>query len=125
MIFFAERIKYYRKSLGYSQQQIAKFIGVERSTYTYYETGKTQPNFVALEKLCKIFGVGYTDLLSESKKDEPVLEDNNSFNLSHDTTAKEQELNINNLSTQEKELIAYFRLMSDDAKKNLLNSLED
>ena len=37
-------LKKLRKNCGYTQKEVAKELGVDRSTYAYYETGKTTPD---------------------------------------------------------------------------------
>ena len=39
------RLRKFRKENGYSQSHIANVLGIERSTYTYYETGKPCRSF--------------------------------------------------------------------------------
>lgn len=46
-----------RKQSGRTQEDIAKQLGVTRSTYTYYETGKILPNVLSLRRLAEIFQV--------------------------------------------------------------------
>ncbi len=46
-----------------TQQQVAKAIGVDRSTYTYYENGKTHPSTQTLLALAQFFGVSVDYLL--------------------------------------------------------------
>ena len=36
-------LKYYRSECKLTQQDVADLLGLERSSYTYYETGKTEP----------------------------------------------------------------------------------
>lgn len=38
-----ERLQALRKQFGYSQNDVAEFIGVSRSTYAGYETGNSKP----------------------------------------------------------------------------------
>ena len=38
-----QNLKKFRKEAHFSQEQIARQLGVNRATYTYYETGKTTP----------------------------------------------------------------------------------
>ena len=38
-----QNLKKFRKEAHFSQGQIAQQLGVNRATYTYYETGKTTP----------------------------------------------------------------------------------
>ena len=56
-------LKYYRHECGLTQQQVADRLKIERSTYTYYETGKTKPDINTLIKIAKVFNVNYIDLL--------------------------------------------------------------
>ena len=39
-------LKFYRHECGLTQQQVADRLKIERSTYTYYETGKTKPDII-------------------------------------------------------------------------------
>ncbi len=56
-------LKYYRHECGLTQQQVADRLKIERSTYTYYETGKTKPDISTLIKIAKVFNISYTALL--------------------------------------------------------------
>lgn len=62
-------LKYYRHESGLTQQQVADRLKIERSTYTYYETGKTKPDINTLIKIAKVFNINYTALL-EGVEDE-------------------------------------------------------
>lgn len=57
-------LKYYRSECGLTQQDVADLLGLERSSYTYYETGKTTPDIETLVRLSKIFHIDFYDLLS-------------------------------------------------------------
>ena len=52
-----------------SQRQIADLLGVERSTYTKYETGVSEPSLSSLIKLKHFFGVSYEELLESTPGD--------------------------------------------------------
>ena len=41
---FGEKLRILREIYDVSQQEIADLLGIERSTYTYYELGKTEPS---------------------------------------------------------------------------------
>lgn len=58
----AENIKFIRKFRELSQQKVADKLGVDRSTYTYYETAKTEVSFITAMKLAEIFEVEPIDL---------------------------------------------------------------
>ncbi len=128
MIFFSKRLKFFREKLGYSQKQIAEILGIDRSTYTYYETGKSKPSLDTLSKLCKIYNVDYKDILSEEQKDELVLAD---AKHEPDKDSKKNKTDIifdekiYNLSAKEKELLAHFRLLAKEDKDKLLKNISE
>lgn len=58
----AENMKFIRKCRELSQQKVANKLGVDRSTYAYYETAMTEPSFLTAIKLVEIFDVEPIDL---------------------------------------------------------------
>lgn len=50
-------LKKIRLLCGYSQADVANALGISRSTYTYYERGKSLPDIVTLVALTRIFGI--------------------------------------------------------------------
>ena len=52
-----ESIKKFREDNGFKQEQISSIIGVDRSTYSKWESGATMPNIVQLAKLAAIYSV--------------------------------------------------------------------
>ena len=54
--FLAGQLRKARLQAGYSQQNIADALNINRATYTYYETGKTSPDPITLGKIARIFG---------------------------------------------------------------------
>ena len=65
VVTLGEKLRFYRTAEGYTQKEIAKCLGVERSTYTYYETEKSFPNVYTVHTLAKIYGVSMEFLLDE------------------------------------------------------------
>ena len=61
----AEKIRLLREKAEITQQEVADKLMKERSTYTYYETGKTEPSFFVLLELSDIFGVSFETLISD------------------------------------------------------------
>ncbi len=59
-----ENIRYARKQCGFTQQQVADYLGIKRSSYTYYETGHTQVPVDYLAPLSRLFGVSIDWLLT-------------------------------------------------------------
>lgn len=58
------RLRETRISCNLTQQQVADKLKIDRSTYTYYETGKTKPSIFTLMELAKIFEVPIDDILN-------------------------------------------------------------
>lgn len=56
------RLKQLRLHYQMTQRQVADIMGVERSTYTYYELGKSKPNIELIVKLAQLYNVS-TDYL--------------------------------------------------------------
>lgn len=52
-----------REAANLTQQDMAGHLNICRSTYTYYETGHTQPDLESLAKICRILGVSADSLL--------------------------------------------------------------
>lgn len=52
-----------RERRGLTQQEVAEKLYVDRSTYAYYETGKTEPSVGTLIQLSEIFGISVLEIL--------------------------------------------------------------
>jgi len=61
-------LKRLRLYCGLTQKQIADQLNIDRSTYTYYETGKTVPDVETLKKLSRLYYITL-DTLVDSKID--------------------------------------------------------
>lgn len=107
----AEKLRFYRESCALSHQQVADALNIERSTYTKYESGKSTVNVPLLLKLSKIFNINPTDLLP----DEP--DDKRSVHLRDPARADSP---IYQLSKDERGLIARYRVLSKEEKKQAL-----
>lgn len=63
----SDRLKELRKELNYTQEDMAKKIGITKSAYGYYEQEKTIPDAFTLEKLADIFNVSTDYLLGKTE----------------------------------------------------------
>lgn len=61
----ANKLRYYRKKCGMTQEQVASQLHIDRSNYVYYETGKLIPPLKKIVKFAKLFNISYTDLLDD------------------------------------------------------------
>lgn len=62
---FTDQLKKARLSMGLTQQQIADMMGITKSTYCGYETGKRQPDVAKIKKLASILNTS-GDILLET-----------------------------------------------------------
>ena len=51
-----ENLKKIREISGFTQEQVAKSIGIERSAYSNYETGTREVPYEVIEKISNLFG---------------------------------------------------------------------
>ncbi len=58
-----ERLKELRIQKGVTQNLIAGYLGVDRSTYTKYETGVSQLSYAKMLLLAKYYSVDFNTLL--------------------------------------------------------------
>ena len=65
----ARNIKKLRENSGYTQQQVADVLNVDRSTYAYYELGKILPSIETIYSLSRVFNVHYSELLGDERKE--------------------------------------------------------
>lgn len=61
-------LKKYRKENGYTQKQLADYLGITRQAYAHYEVGNRAPNYVVLVKIADFYGVSMESLIAVSKK---------------------------------------------------------
>ena len=62
---FRRRLKFLREYRQLSQRQVADALHIERSTYTSYETGRSEPSLQNLKRLAALYQVS-TDFLLDS-----------------------------------------------------------
>ena len=55
-------IRKLRKERGLTQQQVADHLGIDRSTYAYYESGRARVNIDVVIKLAHFYKVSYATL---------------------------------------------------------------
>ena len=67
-------IRRFRESNGYSQTSMADELGIGRTTYINFETGKTRLFCKTLEKLARYFGVTEEDILTGKPEEDDLLQ---------------------------------------------------
>ncbi len=102
-----QRMKYYREQCNLTQQQVADVLNINRTTYTKYETGVSEPSNDLLGKICAIFGVDYNSILAGSDS------------LSAKLADSDDELKMNTLSSDERMIIADYRTLPPEEQKKI------
>lgn len=54
---FGCKIRAARLEKGLTQQDLAKIVGVEPESISYYEAGKKKPSFEKIKIICRVLGL--------------------------------------------------------------------
>lgn len=100
------RLKQYRVACGLTQDQVASILNINRTTYTKYETGVSEPSIDTLNRIVSIFGTDFNSVLGEKDMSEGSIYDS--------------KLPMFNLTKDEQNIVIALRSFSDD-EKILLN----
>ncbi|MBR0183735.1 MAG: helix-turn-helix domain-containing protein [Clostridia bacterium] len=109
-----EKIKILRTKFGLTQKEVADALEIERSTYTYYELGKTTPSWNVVKKLAQIFQIAPYDLLEEQNK----------YIMSDVLSNEGENINICNLNSSEKKIILALRTLPAQNKNKAIDSID-
>lgn len=114
-MIISEKLKIARTACGFTQQQIADILGIDRSSYAYYETGKTTPSAENLRRLAALFGVDIEWFLGDIV---PGLlsEPEDVFSVNRAIRASK----MSELSDEERELVGLFRMLKGTADEDKL-----
>lgn len=79
-----EKIQYYRKKLGLSQEELGQRLLVSRQTVSLWENGQTAPTIDNLIRLKEVFGVSVDELLGcENETQEEAEKPTESYTVHH------------------------------------------
>lgn len=117
MLNLNERLRELRVKFGYTQSQIAQLLNIDRSTYAYYETGKTRPDIASLLRLSHIYSISVNDFMGDEIVPKAVADRRY---VSDYVRGKKNSSHIYDLTPMEKELVGAFRICSDEEKEQVL-----
>lgn len=115
-----ERLRELRVKSGFTQSQIAKILNIDRSTYSYYEIGKTTPDVSTLMSLTTIFNISMDSLLADEISHKGLAQKKPAANY---LFSKKNTSHIYELSGEEKELVGLFRICSKKQQAAILEHL--
>ncbi len=102
-----EMLKKVRKEHKLTQEDVAKILGIDRTTYTFYETGKTSPSISTLVTLANLYNCTLGYLAG-------VEENNPRFKRVQTDISLSDPDPVARLSKEEQLAVMYFRLIPDD-----------
>lgn len=108
-----------RKNARLSQQQVADILKINRSTYAYYETGKSKPKLPTLKKLAAIYGVSVDALLGQEKEVNELTVSSTPYD-----TGWHADTQVSALSDFEQAVLLKLRLMNRSQKEALLSYMD-
>lgn len=119
-----EKIRKLRIDNNLTQKQVADMLEIDRSTYSYYESGKIKLDVKTILSLSHIFGVDYTDILDAEKSSICADVTRNSPNNA-ESKKKLDTAFIGNLSDKEENLLLSLRLLPPDAYTEVMNIISE
>ena len=70
---FCEQLKKARTNIGYTQEQVANSLGISKSTYCGYETGRREPDVIKIKELANILNTSGDILLETGFDNSPEI----------------------------------------------------
>ncbi len=113
----AERLKELRAEHNLKQDDIAKVLGVDRTAYSGYETGRTKLSLRNLCCLADIYNISLNALIGKPEKDEITRVRTMGVASGVDPIAL--------FERDEQLLIMYYRLADEEGKKQILKVSEE
>lgn len=89
---FRNIFKELRKAAGLSQAEMAKRLGISRSTVGMYETGQREPDFETLEVIADFFNVDVDYLIGRTNKTTVLPNSVGGYYLNEETAQMAQKL---------------------------------
>lgn len=98
-----EVMRKYRNKHNYTQQKLADYLGVDRTTYSKYETVRT-PELEVIMKLAALYNVSVDEFLKDF-----FAEKSDASNTLATASSKNEETELFMLSDDEKQLLLLYR----------------
>jgi HTH-type transcriptional regulator immR len=67
----ADRLLLLRRAQRWTQEEVAERLGIDRSTYSYYERGRSRPSYENLLKISSLYQVSCDYLLGKDRLPPP------------------------------------------------------
>lgn len=118
-------LKNLREESGLTQERVAELLAISRSTYAYYETGKTKPSIETLKRLARIYRTTLDRILeydsdAENTENTVPAVAQSGFNYRRSVDA----FNLPELTSNEQRLVLIYRLLSNRERKEMLDAFD-
>jgi transcriptional regulator with XRE-family HTH domain len=115
----SERLKLSRKSKNYTQKDVSEAIGVERATYTQYESGRIKPSVEKISEIADFLEVSTDYLFGRTDDPTPYREVDSDLDSSPDEELKQ-------LLSDPQMRVAFldYASWSDEDKRELVNFIK-
>ncbi len=108
----SEALKKIRKQYKMTQEDVANFLGISRSGYTYYETGKSMPSIEVLKKLSAIYDTTIDEVVGNRIK-------NQSSKYGKSAVMEDCPDPLMYMKKEEQQIVMAYRLLDDNEKEML------
>ena len=115
----ADNLRLLRKNFKLTQQEVADILGIDRSTYTFYEAGKSTPSKENIVKLCDIFNVTVGYLFGVEKNCPELKVSNRSDHVGENLDG------LKEISRNEKFILMAYRSLDSDKKDEFLVAVKN
>lgn len=114
----AENLKAQRKAHKQTQEDIALKLGITRSSYAYYETGKSVPPLETLKKISLMYNVSIDSLADNIPEDSDGA-------FVYSAVAEKGADPLTALKKNEQSLIMFYRLLDKKSQKELMEKASE
>ena len=120
MIFYANTLRELRKAYNLTQGEVAEIIGMDRSTYAYYERGSTKPDFECILKLCRMYDIDLNEMTGMLLRDSKTNVTFKTMNMDEvDKDSFLSDLDMLNVDEYEKLMLFFYRQLPEHLRKLL------
>lgn len=127
---FSDILRKLREENALTQRQVAVVLGIDRSTYAYYELGRSHPDINGIKKLATLYKISIDELLEYDQKSRQSDCDADAFKL-HDShfvynnSSASMPNYVSDLSRNEQTLVLLYRLLSESQQEKAIQLLQN
>ncbi|MDR2525929.1 MAG: helix-turn-helix domain-containing protein [Oscillospiraceae bacterium] len=121
---YIDLLRRLRKANGLTQQQVAEYLHLDRSTYAYYESGRTKISIDMLLRLAELFRVSISSLVGEIAGVVQLRDPAEEYSGTISVLINDSVSRFSHLSREEQRLVILYRSGSEEERAELLEAAE-